>query len=710
MITYFIKSGLCLALVFVIYKLLLEREHTYVFNRYYLLFGLCFSFVVPFVTMTVSAPETVTEVAPTILMESELVASEIPMEVPQETTTSLLFYLIYAYGIICLFFGIRFLKNLFKITYRIQQNVKTFYKKASLVLLDEKVLPHTFWDYIFIDKQAHDAEEIAEELYTHELAHAEQKHTLDILLIEVAQIVCWFNPVLYYYKKAIQLNHEFLADEAVLKSSNQITEYQHLLLQVSAWNNTTCLTSNLNFSVTKKRLQMMTKHTSKVRAWLVAIITVPVFVLAIFLFSTKVTAQEKKQDQSKQIESVQNTTPKVEKTLSKTEYYKNTTIYVSDKYEKPIAKKYNELTAKQQEALMPVPKTPVAKRPSQSLLNDWKDSNTYAIWIDGKHVPNSSIAAKNIVHYTGSFVYKNARSAKFPQAYQMHLYTEKGFEAYKNEIINELPEGSKLYIKTAPSHKKEKKYETWKPGTIIKVKDIKRLHDIIVRIDEKNNISVNRESIKSIDDLSGKIDDVVASLKSKKDIKAVIMYYNDKRAKYLIIKAKLILERHNIKDVKMVLSYPDLDVVPPPPPKPPKPQKAPKPVKIEVAPKKSKNQKIAKWKDVKYFTLNGEQYYYVMRNGDKIIYNKYGEMVDERGTVIQSTPVTKKQLAQIVEFPKGKATKDQKVGHVIIKGEKHYFVSQNGNKTIYNRYGEVVNEKGEKLPPPPPKKKSKNKV
>ena len=294
MISYLIKSGLCLALVLLVYKVLLERERMYVFNRFYLLFGLLFSFIVPFIPMVSSVTIPMVESNAVMIVEN---VETLPIEVASEEVSgsiSGVFYLMSLYAIGCLFFIFRFTSNIYKIFQKIVKNTKAIYKKASLVLLKENVLPHTFLHYIFIDKEAHDTEIIADELYTHELAHVNQKHTLDIIFIELIQIVCWFNPLLIYYKKSIQLNHEFLADDAVLKSNTQIPAYQQLLLDNASWNQTLYLASNLNFSVTKKRLQMMTKHTSRVRAWLVASLTIPIFIGALFLFSTKVIAKRKR--------------------------------------------------------------------------------------------------------------------------------------------------------------------------------------------------------------------------------------------------------------------------------------------------------------------------------------------------------------------------------------------------------------------------------
>ena len=68
------------------------------------------------------------------------------------------------------------------------------------------------------------------ELIAHEKAHLDQKHTLDVLFVEILQIVFWFNPLLLFYKRAIKLNHEFLADQAVNAQFQSVKNYQNLLL------------------------------------------------------------------------------------------------------------------------------------------------------------------------------------------------------------------------------------------------------------------------------------------------------------------------------------------------------------------------------------------------------------------------------------------------------------------------------------------------
>lgn len=145
---------------------------------------------------------------------------------------------------------------------------------------------------IFVNRKEYANSSIEDELYTHEFTHVRQKHTLDILFIEALKTIFWFNPLLYFYKRAMQLNHEFLADEKVINTTANTVYYQNLLLEKASIGTTFSLASNLNFSITKKRFFMMTKTTSTAKAAILKIAITPVIAGLMMLLCTKTVAQE----------------------------------------------------------------------------------------------------------------------------------------------------------------------------------------------------------------------------------------------------------------------------------------------------------------------------------------------------------------------------------------------------------------------------------
>lgn len=339
MITYFIKSGICLALLLLFYHLILEREKMHQFNRFYLLGIVLFSFVAPFYKIYI-------EVIPNAIKATTSTIANSAISLSSVEEINYTQYLFIGYTIVALILSVRFTKNLFNIFIKIKQHQKVKKDKATLVLVDDLISPHTFWNYIFINKEEYNLNKIESELYTHELTHTLQKHTFDILLIELLQIIFWINPAFIFLKKAIKLNHEFLADNKVITTHKNTTEYQYLLLNRATWNNEYYLASNLNYLLTKKRLLMMTKQSSHTKILLKKLAVIPVLAGFTFLFAERVEAQKK--DTNKTPVSIQI------KNSDETSSEKTLVVYT---YEDGsiIHKKYDELTLEEKQQLPPPP-------------------------------------------------------------------------------------------------------------------------------------------------------------------------------------------------------------------------------------------------------------------------------------------------------------------------------------------------------------------
>ena len=284
MILYLLKSAICLALLLAFYHLVLEKEKMHNFNRYYLLGSVVFSFLSPLYIIYIEA-------TPFSLQEFQTTAEFTTTEIIKDNTFSYTNIFTSIYLLISFSLLLRFGRNLYSILYKIKINPTINYKEATLVLVDDKILPHTFWNNIFINKDDYQNKKIEQELFTHELTHVTQKHTLDVLILELIQIIFWINPFYILLKKAIQLNHEFLADEKVINQHKNTFQYQYLLLNKAAWKNEYYLASNLNYSLTKKRLLMMTKQSSLTNILLKKIAVIPLLAGFIFLFAERVEAK-----------------------------------------------------------------------------------------------------------------------------------------------------------------------------------------------------------------------------------------------------------------------------------------------------------------------------------------------------------------------------------------------------------------------------------
>ena len=193
---------------------------------------------------------------------------------------------------------LRFLISLNALRKEIASGKKIKKGNYTLVLQEEKATAHSFWNYIFLNRNDFENGKIDEKIIRHEELHLKQKHSFDVVLIEFLLTVFWFNPAFYFYKKAMLTNHEFLADEHVLKYDGNIRSYQQLLL-TELISEKILFTNQFNLSNTKKRIKMMTtpnNKKSKFYSWL----TLPLAAGLFFVFVEKVPAQ-KEENSSKNV-------------------------------------------------------------------------------------------------------------------------------------------------------------------------------------------------------------------------------------------------------------------------------------------------------------------------------------------------------------------------------------------------------------------------
>lgn len=325
-----------MGLVLLFYHLVLAREKMYQINRWYLLIGLAFSLVVPFlpIGMTDFSLDLISDSKPSTVINGLSIMNIDPaLQIADDTVASSskeyslvmdggISILLYLYGIVTLFLITRMGRQLYSMRKKAMGNPASIFRGYKIVLLNEEVIPHTFGKTIFVNKQQFDQGEISKEMLLHELAHARQSHTLDVLFIEILKAFFWFNPVLYYYKRAIQMNHEFIADHNVLSKLTVITQYQNALLSLSRRKLAGPLSTSLNFNVTKKRIMMMTSSTSIYRYILKSALILPFFVILGITFGCESASIEKDiQSEKIHIEILGDETIKLEgKTISVSQF------------------------------------------------------------------------------------------------------------------------------------------------------------------------------------------------------------------------------------------------------------------------------------------------------------------------------------------------------------------------------------------------------
>jgi len=515
MATYFIKSAICLLVLLAFHRLFLQREALYQFSRFYLLASVAVSFLIPFNTIELSPVlqevnlPAVAEVMPE--MESSVRQSFVEKE---ESGIDWKQIFITSYVLISMILLVRFTRNIMVLFNIVNRNVLINYRGVNLVLLKVDCPPFSFLKYIFVSNTDFEGGKFTDAILIHESTHVKEKHSWDNLLIEFLLVFFWFQPGLYWAKAAIKLNHEFIADQAALKII-PIENYKLQLLSMVLTEQNFGLASSLNFSLTKKRLEMMKQKTTNPMKWIKMLVLAPLIGSLVYFLSEKVSAQNKDQipqtldydvkpdgntedfdiiltlyangeveignkiytisQAVKVINEIpkKKTKPKARLTVKpetpmgfvsdlqyalfdngikhidyiqleqkakpealsqsskKDFYYQNSTFYIQDKNGNRTRKMYSELTENEKSELPEPPTVPVKKNPSSETFDGWKDPKKFALWLDDLIIPNKKLdgmEATQIVHVFSSRVHDNARSERFPQPYQVHLYTEAGFE------------------------------------------------------------------------------------------------------------------------------------------------------------------------------------------------------------------------------------------------------------------------------------------
>jgi TonB family protein len=135
-----------------------------------------------------------------------------------------LLYIIIALILLC-----RFLSSLNYIRKISRENGYEKIGEVKIYKTAEPGTPFSFFKRIFWDPELDISNTKGQQIFRHEMYHVRQKHSVDILLMELMTILFWFNPFFYLAKKESKATHEFLADQYAI-SGNDKFEYAELLV------------------------------------------------------------------------------------------------------------------------------------------------------------------------------------------------------------------------------------------------------------------------------------------------------------------------------------------------------------------------------------------------------------------------------------------------------------------------------------------------
>lgn len=277
-IFYLLKSGLWVTIFGMIYWFFLRKETFYKFNRFFLLFGLLASFVLPFCIYKYTIQ---LDFTPYLTSSAEQVVKAEGSASP--LSAWIIFLAIHSLGVIFLVF--RHMRGFLKITHLISKNGFNKEQGTKVVCAPEVQSTFSVFNYIFTDSTSIISETEQKMIYEHERAHINQMHWVDLVVAHAACIIQWFNPFVWLYLNSIKQNHEFLADQAVLKTGNSPAVYRAVLINYTLKTPVFAFAHGFAQYNKFKRIDMMKKNASNpMKKWVILLLC-PFLVIFLWIFA-----------------------------------------------------------------------------------------------------------------------------------------------------------------------------------------------------------------------------------------------------------------------------------------------------------------------------------------------------------------------------------------------------------------------------------------
>lgn len=118
----------------------------------------------------------------------------------------------------------------------------------------------------------------------HEKVHARQLHSLDLIFMNFAGVLLWFNPFVYLLLRVTRENHEYLADAPARSSMDGLVAYLQLLGEESFRRLAPGPVNYFKSSTLKKRIIMLTNTYTNTQKKALYLLTIPLIALLFLAF------------------------------------------------------------------------------------------------------------------------------------------------------------------------------------------------------------------------------------------------------------------------------------------------------------------------------------------------------------------------------------------------------------------------------------------
>ncbi|AYN02139.1 M56 family metallopeptidase [Chryseobacterium sp. 3008163] len=257
LIFYLGKVIICSGVMFLYYQIALKDKTFHHYNRFYLLFLVVVSLILPLLKIEYFTIEFSDQVFVLLNKFQSFTDSK-------NTNDGINYWEYINFGIIgiAIILLLKLLFGIFKIIRFKTQFQKENFEGINFYQTNLSEAPFSYFKNLFWKNTIILNSDIGKQILKHEMVHIEQKHSYDKIFIEIITAVFWFNPFFYLIKKEINLIHEYLADNKAVRQSDTKAFAQMLLASHFSGNQLPATNPFLSSNL-KKRLKMIQKPKTK---------------------------------------------------------------------------------------------------------------------------------------------------------------------------------------------------------------------------------------------------------------------------------------------------------------------------------------------------------------------------------------------------------------------------------------------------------------
>jgi hypothetical protein len=285
LLVYLIKVNLALVLCWALYWGAFRKLTFFQWNRIYLMSSLVFSFILPLFKLqlktTLVAAADIGGIDWTYI--DHLTSAPVALTQYTEPWSPRSLVLI-VYVAVALAFLLRSGWKFRHLLTSLQSSRRIKKGRVKLYIQDERTGSFTLFRRIYLDRHVYENQ--SRFVLKHEMAHAVQLHSFDLLFMEFVIALLWFNPVVFVLLRYVRDNHEYLADRFARGDRGSLVEYLECLKAETIRYFAPVPASYFKSSTIKKRIIMLTNHTSNQRNKWRYLGILPVIALMIILFHT----------------------------------------------------------------------------------------------------------------------------------------------------------------------------------------------------------------------------------------------------------------------------------------------------------------------------------------------------------------------------------------------------------------------------------------